>query len=101
MTDVPAPVQAAEGRRERPAHYTEIDLGMSNFDHSIDDGLEDALQREPVFCRHSAWEFNGQVWWDGSQFREQVWRYHAPIATYAEDTLRELMETVNDNHGWE
>lgn len=88
-------------RDDRPPHYTEIGLGMSNFDHRIDDGLAEALQGRQVYARHAAWDFNGQVWWDGKQFREQVWRYNCPVASFAADSLGELMEDVNDAYGWE
>lgn len=84
-----------------PDEYDETALGMSNFDGSIDDGLAETLRANPVFARHAGWEFNGRVWWDGGVFREQVWRYHQPIATYSAATLRELMGAVNDAHGWD
>lgn len=87
--------------RTPPADYEEIGLGMSNCDGAIDDGFADALQTRHVYGRHSAWHFNGLVWWDGKRFCEQVWRYHSPVAYYEADTLRELMETVNDDYGWD
>lgn len=79
----------------------EIELGMTNCDLSIDDGFADALKSAPnkVFGRHSAWEFNGQVWFADNKFHEEVWRYGTIIATYSENSLEELMETVNSNHG--
>lgn len=54
----------------------ELDLGMSNFDFIIDDGLEDALRAEPgeVFGRHAAWDFNGQVRFEDGEFIEEVWQ---------------------------
>lgn len=81
----------------------EIDLGMSNFDHSIDEGLEEVLKARPkeVFGRHAAYNFNSHVWWDGNQFVEQVWKYHQVVDYMAAPTLQELMETVNDKWGWE
>lgn len=83
-----------------PEDYTEISLGMSNFDHEVDEGFAEALRAGKVFGRHSAWEFNGLVWWDGAQYWEAVYRYHDWRATYATDSLEELMQWVNDDWGW-
>jgi hypothetical protein len=79
----------------------EIDLGMSNFDHSIDDGFEEALKEKPkaVYGRHSGWNFNGLVYFEGGMFFEQVWRYGAPVATISAPSLLELMEIVNSEYG--
>jgi hypothetical protein len=81
----------------------EIDLGMSNFDHTIDKGFESALREQPnkVFGRHSAWNFNGKVWFDGKMFREEVWVHRVPQETVVEPTLSQLMEEVNSQYGYE
>lgn len=81
--------------------YEEARLGMSNFDHVIDDGFADALQGGKVYGRHAAWNFNGTVWWDGKQFAEEVWVYRVPRDVLRADTLEELMEEVNDRYGSE
>ena len=75
--------------------------GMSNFDHVIDDGLEADL-RAGLTGHHAAWEFSGVVWFDArlGQFCEAVRRYHALVGVVAAPTLRELMEEVNDEYGW-
>jgi hypothetical protein len=80
----------------------ETKLGMTNFDHSIDPGLDAAL-REGMKGRHAAWEFNGLVWLDErtGMFCEVVRRYHMVVAAYAAPSLKELMDEVNDEHGWE
>lgn len=75
-------------------------LEMSNLDHSIDEGLEDDL-RNGLVGTHSAWEFNGTVWFEDEMFHEEVWRYHFHIETVSAPTLRELMKEVNDRYGWE
>lgn len=74
---------------------------MSNFDQSIDPGLEDAL-RAGMKGRHAAQEFNGLVWLDGRTglFCEAVRRYHEIVAVHAAATLEDLMREVNDEHGW-
>ncbi|WP_327066810.1 hypothetical protein [Kitasatospora sp. NBC_01302] len=84
-----------------PDGLNEIDLGMSNFDHSIDPGFEDRLRNESVWGRHAAWNFNGRVWFADGEFHEEVWRYGQPVASFSEATLTELMETVSDEYGWE
>lgn len=76
-------------------------LGMSNFDHEIDDGLETALCARPneVHGTHAAWNFCGYVWFDGKQFCEEVWRFNAPVEVIKADTLKDLMSEVNDQYG--
>jgi len=78
---------------------TEIEKGMSNFDHSIDEGLDDALRAGGVFGRHAAWNFNGRVWFSGGLFYEEVWCYGKPIGQHSAATLPELMQVVNDKYG--
>lgn len=80
----------------------EIDFEMSNFDYVVDDGFEEALRANPngVFGRHNARNFNGHVWFDGSVFCEQVWRYSVPGNVLKAETLKELMEIVNDEYGY-
>lgn len=75
---------------------------MSNFDGSIDDGMEEALKEPGTYSHHDAWDFNGKVWWDAEEgvFKEEIWVYRAPQAVMSAPTLRELMNTVNDEWGW-
>lgn len=81
-------------------YQEEHNLEMSNFDHSIDDGLSERLQEEKCFARHSGWEFNGLVWFEDNQFHEEVWRYRVYQETINANTLPELMKMVNDKYGW-
>lgn len=87
--------------RAVPEGFTEIPLGMINFDHRIDDGFEARLRAEPVWGRHAAMNFNGRVWYANGMFHEQVWRYGSPVAHYEATELRTLMDTVNNDYGWE
>jgi len=75
---------------------------MSNFDHSIDEGLEADL-RAGMRGVHSAWNFNGQVWYDADAglFREEVWVYHVLAAERSAATLEDLMRVVSDEFGWD
>jgi hypothetical protein len=91
----------SNGVRSAPEGYAETDLGMSNLDHTIDDGFEEHLRNEPAWGRHAAWNFNGRVWYENGQFHEQVWRYGQPVEHFSSSTLTELMEKVSDEYGWE
>lgn len=83
-----------------PDGFAEIDLGMTNFDHTIDAGFEARLRAEPVWGWHSGWDFAGHVWFEGGLFHEQVWCYGSPIEHFEAETLARLMETVSDTYGW-
>ncbi len=87
--------------KDMPCPETEIKLGMSNLDHEIDPGFAEALKKNQVFGIHSAWNFCGDVWWNGEQFVENVWRFHSIVDTIKADTLQELMEFVNDGYGYD
>ncbi len=78
---------------------TELDINMSNSDHSIDDGLDAALRKEKDYAQHAAWDFCGYVWFEGGLFHEEVWQYHVHVDTLSADTLEELMNVVNDKYG--
>jgi len=79
----------------------EIGLGMSNCDHEIDEGFDEALRARPseVYGRHAGWNFNGFVWFESGLFHEQVWCYRVPQKEISAPTLRELMEAVNEEFG--
>lgn len=81
--------------------WMQSDGSMTNSDHTIDEGLEDQLRAAPnaLVARHFAWEFCGDVWFDGELFVERVWRYHAVVGTYRAASLVELMGVVNAHHG--
>ena len=93
---------AMEAIAEAVRKLPESDCGMSNFDHSIDGGLEEDL-RSGKRGTHAAWDFNGAVWYDpkAALFYEAVRRYHVVVAIVGRPTLEELMREVNDEYGWE
>jgi len=82
-------------------HLELLDIGLSNFDHSIDEGLEEALKAKlaKVYAQHSAWNFCGYVWFENNTFHEQIWRYNSPVAEMEADSLEALMEAVNSEYG--
>jgi hypothetical protein len=75
--------------------------GMSNFDHSINDGFEEQLRTGKLWGRHAGWNFNGRVWFADGKFHEEVWVYRVIQKIVSADTLRELMDAVNDEFGSE
>jgi len=79
---------------------TIIELGMSNCDHSIDEGLEEALQ-EGSLCQYSGWNFCGYVWFEDGRYICQVWCHKSPREEILADTLKELMEDVSSEYGYE
>ena len=82
-----------------PDDFDEIELGMSNFDGQIDEGFAEALKNKKTFGRHSAWNFNGIVYWLNGKFNTDVWVYGSYCETFCEDTLEELMASVNAKYG--
>lgn len=83
--------------------WPETDRGISNFDHSIDDGLEDELRSQEVVATYAGWEFNGKVWFDrdAQEFVCEVWRYHEPVDVVRTQSLAEMISAVSDKWGWE
>lgn len=75
---------------------------MSNFEHTVEEGAEEGLRTTGMWAGHTAWEFYGHVWYEESDrlFHEVACRYHVPVGHYAAETLRDLMQVVNDAHGW-
>ena len=80
---------------------TEIDLGMSNLDQTIDEGLAEALKKAPneVLAQYAGWNFCGYVWFDGSQFVCQVWVHKSPQVEIKADTLENIMTSVSEKYG--
>lgn len=93
---------AGEVVARKPAGMVEIGAEMSNFDGVIDDGFADDLRAQPgrIFGRHSAWDFNGKVWFADGRFHEEVWCYGSPREIISADSLEELMKLANDKYGW-
>lgn len=82
---------------------TEINLGMTNFDGSIDAGFAEALQAQPgkVYGQHSAWNFCGCVYFYDGKFHEEVWVYGSPRKTISADNLRDLMTAACEEFGYD
>ena len=92
------------GVRHPPENFLDLGPwgpGMSNFDHSVDPEIEGVLRKNKMSCRHSAVNFNGDVWYEDGVFHECVNVRHTAVAHYEAPTMRELMTKVNNAHGWE
>jgi hypothetical protein len=88
----------------KPRGLTYLGIGntaMTNLCHFIDLDVEDRLRQEKVYASHAAWNFHGDVWWNGTQFCEEVWVSHSPREILYAESLHELMVLVNDKYGWE
>ena len=81
----------------------ESDLGMSNFDRSIDEGLEEVLKAFPgeVYGTYAGWDFHARVWFEDGQFHAEVWRYRSPQKVFSCDTLHEIMSEVSSEYGYD
>lgn len=80
-----------------------LDLGMSNFDHTIDSGLDSALRSEPekVYANYSGWNFHARVWFENDQFHAEVSVYGAVMDTVSADSLQDIMDSVSSAYGHE
>jgi len=75
---------------------------MTNYDQSIDPGLEGHLRAGGTGI-HSAWNFNGALRWDVREgmFTEEVFMHHVSRGTRSAATIEDLMRVVNDEFGWD
>jgi len=72
---------------------------MTNFDHTIDPGMDQELRTKRVISEHTARNFFGYVWFTGGQFHEEVWVQYHPRAVRSAPTLDALMQMVNTEFG--
>jgi hypothetical protein len=80
---------------------TELDLCISNFDHSIDVGTAKALKDNPgkVYADYAGWNFHGRVYFHAKQFHCEVQVYGSVMQVISENTLPEIMDTVCEEYG--
>ena len=98
----PMPTDPSTTPSELPTHkpdWPDCGLGMTNFDLSIDDGLEEKLKSGKFVATHSAWNFCGYVWFQAGKFHEQVWQWNSPREILSADNLQTLMNEVNEKYG--
>ena len=79
----------------------EIEIGMSNFDHSIDEGLALKLKENPMsYALYTAWNFCGRVWYENNEFRCEIWLHGSPVNIIHADTLESIMEIACNTYGY-
>jgi hypothetical protein len=78
------------------------DTVYSNFDSTFDHDVKAWLIGGPDrLGKHAAWDYCGQVWFDGELWHEQVHRWGCTRAEYVSPTLHALIDHVRDEHGYE
>ncbi len=82
-----------------PIDFKEIEMLMSNFDHTIDEGLSEKLKSGKFTAEYCAWKFHGMVWFEDSKFHCMIKKYTKHIDTIIENTLEEIMETACSKYG--
>ncbi len=74
---------------------------MTNFDHTIDDGLAEALMDDPTaFANYCGWNFCAYVWANGANFVCEIWSYGSPEEIIQAGSLEEIMEAVSESYGY-
>jgi len=79
----------------------EFDGAISNFDFSVDAGVEDALRSGKYHCHYAGWNFSGYVWFENDRFKCEVWTYNVPRQVIAAETLDGMMRAVSSQYGYE
>jgi len=76
---------------------------MTNYDMSIEPEAEKLLKRQQTCGEYTAWNFLGNVWFDQKmeKYKVSIYRHHSLVATYAGDSLRELMVQVSEDWGYD
>lgn len=85
---------------KRPENYQLINESISNFDHTVDEGMEEKLKNGQFYGEYAAWNFHGDVWWTGEQFACEIWIYGNHENTIYADTLEEIMKEASDLYGY-
>ena len=73
----------------------------SNIDHVYDDSVVAELEKGDCFARHSAWDYNGSVWFDvaTATWYEDIWRYQAKVEQFTADTVMGVIQQAIDEYG--
>ncbi len=78
-----------------------VGVVMTNFDHSVDEKVARALLEPGTIAAYTAWDFYGHVWHEGGMFYCLVKRYRIPVSAHKCETLKEMMEEVSGEWGWD
>lgn len=85
--------------REQPEGLEELNVGYSNFNHELIEGIEEKLKAGNTWCDHAAWDHWGAIWYEDKEFHERVMVYQAHVATVSGETLKQVVDTVNERFG--
>ena len=83
-----------------PEEFSHIGDVMSNFDHTVEDGMDERLKSGKLCGDYAGWNFHGTVWFD-KVFKCQVMVYGCHHATIEADSLKGLMEAVSNEFGYD
>ena len=72
---------------------------MSNFDHSIDNEIKEAIEGKKLFSQYTGWNFCANVWYEDNKWYCEVWQYKRYKKSMCFDTLEEMMEGVCKEFG--
>ena len=80
----------------------EVEGSMSNFDHSIDEGLPEELAGGTTMADYAGWNFHAYVYQPSAGiFVADVHVYGSHSGLFRAESLRELMDGVSDEWGAE
>lgn len=82
-----------------PEGLEETEFNYSNFDHEMPSQADKVLRDGKHYMEHHAWDHCGMIWFADGKFHERVMRYRAHVATISADSLREVIDQVNDEYG--
>jgi hypothetical protein len=75
------------------------DSVYSNFDHELDEKVADELRKGGCRAQHAGWNFCAWVYREGSKWHSYVMCYGSHRASFEDDDLRSLINTVNNEFG--
>lgn len=84
-------------------HLINIGEVATNFDHSIDQTIKAKLIENPnkFSASHSAWNFNGTIYYDDNKFIEEIWVYGSKREKLENNSIEELIQEANNKYGSE
>ena len=89
--------------RKPPEAFKEYGGGMSfvmsNFDHTIEKEIEEAIKGEPYWSQYAAWNFYGQIWWENDMWHCLVRCYGTERETISALSLEEIMIEASAKYG--
>lgn len=87
--------------QRRDDGWIELDEVATNFDFAVDEAIEAKLKTGHYLSGYSGWEFHATIWWDGTQFVGEPFRYHKAMPLHYGATVRELMNSISQQYGYD